>query len=57
MDLVHFQTISGLYLSYLERFNQDGTITVEADHYDLSFAAIRRKVTEQFLSKLGLSGF
>ena len=43
-------------MTYLERFNPNGAFTVEVSHDDLSFAVIRRKVTEQFLSKLGLSG-
>ena len=43
-------------LAYLERFNQNGAFTVEEGCDDLSFATIKKKITEQFLRKLGLSG-
>ena len=46
----------GLYIIYLGQFNQNGPFPEEGEQYDLSFAVIRRKDTEQFLSKLGLSG-
>ena len=43
-------------LTYLERFNENGAFTVEEGHNDLSLAVTKRKVTGQFLIKLGISG-
>ena len=50
--LTYFRPI----LTYLERFNHIGAFTVEGGHDNLSFAVIKRKVTEQFSRKLGISG-
>jgi len=48
-------TYFGVNLTYLGQFKEDGVFSEEGGHYDLSFAEIRKKVTEQFLRKLPLS--
>ena len=56
MESRQFLTNIRPILMYLERFNQNGAFTVEGGHDDLSFAVTKRKVTEQFSRKFGISG-